>query len=303
MNISKINLNLLVALDALLSEKNVTQAGKKIFITQSAMSSALAQLRQLFNDPLLIREGRVMKPTLKALALAPQIHEILQKIRLTVTPNDFDPKTANHTFRIGMSDYVEYVLLPKLLPLLDKYAPNIRLKIFHMNNLDKKEFFDEFQLDLAIGVIFNKAPESLSTELLFTDKSVCVADANNPLMKNKFTLKKYLEAKHMVILLPEEPYRSCIDKTLDKLGYKRNSVISIPHMIPGLFALVNTSLIVTTTTLIAHPIAKSLKLAVQKPPFKTEPLEVMQAWSKQLENSPSHIWLRGLVRQATKNLK
>ncbi len=302
MNITRINLNLLVAFDALLSEKNVTHAGKKIFITQSAMSTALAQLRELFNDPLLIREGRTMKPTAKALALVPKIHEILLQIEQTTMPIDFDPKTAKHTFRIGMSDYVEYILLPKLLPLLNKKAPNVCLKIIHLNALDKKEPFDELQLDMGIGVVFDQAPVSLATELLFTDTSACIADAKNPLMQKKLTLKKYLQAKHMVIVFPEEPYRSCIDTTLDKLGYKRNSVIAVPHMIPCLFALAKTPFLATTTTRIAHSIAQSSKFAIQEPPFKTEIVEVKQAWSKQFDHSPSHRWLRDLVKQAAASL-
>lgn len=303
MNIRRINLNLLVALDALLTEKNVTQAGNNIHITQSAMSSALARLRELFNDPLLIREGRAMKLTSKALELAPKVHEILLQIERTIMPTDFDPKSSEHTFRIGMSDYVEFVLLPKLLPLLDKVAPNVRLKITHLNALDKREPFDEMQLDIGIGIVFDKTHESLSTELLFTDTSACVADAKNPLLQKKLTLQKYLQAKHMVIIFPEEPYRSCIDITLDKLGYKRNSVIAVPHMIPGLFALANTALLVTTTSIIAHSIAKSLKLAIQKPPFKTELVEVKQAWPKQFDNNSGHKWLRHMIKQAAESLQ
>lgn len=298
MNIKKMNLNLLIAFDALLTEKNVTQAGKKIYITQSAMSVALAQLRDLFNDPLLIRKGRVMKPTPKALALAPKVHEILRQIEETITPFDFDPLTTEHTFRIGMSDYAEYALLPVLLPLLDKQAPHVKLKITHLNALDKREPFDEMQLDIGIGVIFDKAPESLVTEILFTDTSACVADTNNPLMKTRLTLKKYFAAKHLVIVFPEEPYRSCIDTTLNNLGYQRNSVITVPHMIPGLFALRKTPFLITTTKIIAHSIAKSLKLAIQKPPFKTERVEVRQAWPKELDHHPAHQWLRQLIQQA-----
>lgn len=103
-------------------------------------------------------------------------------------------------------------------------------------------------------------------------------------------------------MFTEGPYRSCIDNTLDKLGYKRNSVITVPHMIPGLFALVKTPFIVTTTTIIAQSIAKSLKLAIHKPPFKTEVVEVLQAWPKQFENDPRHQWLRGLIKKAAGNI-
>ena len=302
MNIKKMNLNLLIAFEALITEKNVTQAGKKIYITQSAMSVALAQLRELFNDPLLVRNGRATKPTPKALALAPKVYEILRQIEETVTPIDFDPVTTEHTFRIGMSDYAEYALLPVLLPLLDKQAPHVRLKITHLNALDRRQPFDEMQLDIGIGVVFDKAPESLVTEILFTDTVACVADANNPLMKTRLTLKKYLSAKQLVIVFPEEPYRSCIDTTLNNLGYQRNSVVSVPHMIPGLFALTKTSFLITTTNIIAHSIAKSLKLAIQKPPFKTERVEIRQAWPKELDHHPAHQWLRQLIQQAAHSI-
>ena len=303
MNISRINLNLLVAFDALLSEQHVTRAGEKIHITQSAMSSALAQLRELFDDPLLIREGKSMQPTPRALALAPLIRQILKQIESTVIPPTFNPKTSTRTFRIGMSDYVEFLLLPKLLPLLNKRAPNVRLKITHLNALDQKEPFEEQQLDLGIGINFDKKPESLMSELIFTDGTACVAKTTHPLMQKKMTLKKYLQAKHMVIILPHEPYRSCIDNTLDKLGLERNAVIAVPHMIPSIFALAKTPYIVTTTSMIAKAIAAPLKLAIQAPPFKTEPVEVEQAWLKQFTNDPGHQWLRELILQAGKQLE
>ncbi len=302
MNIRQINLNLLIAFDALLAERNVTQAGKKIFITQSAMSSALAQLRELLTDPILIRDGRSMKPTTKALALAPKIHEILTQIEQTMLPAAFNAKTSDQTFRIGMSDYVEYIVLPKLLPLLNTQAPNVRLKVIHLNALDKKQPFDDLQLDLGIGVIFDKIPESLATEILFTDGSACVGDMNNPLMQKKLTLKKYLQAKHMIISFPEEPYRSCTDTTLDKLGYSREAVISVPHMIPALFALAKTPYILTTTIMIAHSIAKLQKLTIQKPPFPTERVEIRQAWLRQFDQNPGHIWLRNLVKEAARSI-
>jgi LysR family transcriptional activator of mexEF-oprN operon len=302
MNISKINLNLLIALDALLSEQHVTRAGEKIFITQSAMSSALTQCRELFKDPLLIRDGKNMKPTPRALALAPKIRQLLQEIEQTITPTTFDPKTATNTFRIGMSDYIEFVLLPKLLPLLNKQAPNINLRITHLNALDKKEPFEAQQLDLGIGVSFAKIPDSLETELLFTDGSACVARANHPLMQKKLTLKNYLAAKHITIMLPDDPYQTCIDRALEKIGHKRKSVITVPHMLPALFATANTPYIVTTTIILANTLAKALKLAIKKPPFPTETVEIKQAWQKHFTADPAHTWLRQLIKQAASEL-
>lgn len=302
MNINRINLNLLIAFDALLSELNVTLAGQKIFITQSAMSSALAQLRALLNDPLLIREGKAMRPTPRALQLAPVIKKILQEIEHAIVPTSFNAKSSDKIFRIGMSDYAEFVLLPKLLPLLSKEAPHVRLKIIHLNALDKKAPFEEQQLDLGIGVAFEKIAESLESELLFTDGIACVARNQHPLMQKKLTLQKYLKAKHMVIIFPEEAYRSCIDNTLAKLGLKRDAMVSVPHMIPGLFALANTPLILTTTTIIANTIAKALKLSMQAPPFKTERVEIKQAWQKHNIADPAHHWLRELVKQAANKL-
>jgi DNA-binding transcriptional LysR family regulator len=143
-----------------------------------------------------------------------------------------------------------------------------------------------------------KLPDTLATELLFIDNAVCVSAANNPLLQKKLTLKKYLQAKHMVIIFPEELYRRYIDNTLDTLGYKRNAIVAIPHMVPGLFAIAKTPFIVTTTANIAHSMTKLLKLAMQKPPFATKNVEVKQAWPRQFTHDPAHQWLRGLIKEA-----
>lgn len=302
MNIKKVNLNLLRAFDALMTEKNVTRAGRKIFITQSAMSASLAQLRELFNDPLLVRHKRMMKPTSKAISLMPKIRDILQQIEQTLLPKIFEPHKSTRTFHIGMSDYTEYVLLPELLPLMNQSAPDVKLKISHLNALDRKEAFDEMQLDLGIGVVFNKTPDTLSSEIIYMDTSACVADPRNPIIQNKLTLKKYLQAKHLVVIFPEEPYLSRIDNILDKLGYHRNAVVTLPHMIPGIFSLNKTPYLVTTSTLIAHSLGKSIKLAIQKPPFDAGIIEIKQAWLKHYDNDPAHMWLRKLVNKAASKL-
>ncbi|ODN41907.1 LysR family transcriptional regulator, partial [Piscirickettsia litoralis] len=250
-DLSRINLNLIVALDALITEKHVTRAGERIHISQSAMSAILAQLRLLFNDPLLVRDGKAMTITPKAAALQPKIKQVLQQINQLVAPTEFNPKTSTRTFYIGMSDYAEFIVLPKLLPLLSIEAPGIRLKIKHLNGLDRKEPFIEKQLDLGIGVTFDKKSEALDSEALFIDRTACLADKDHPLMQRPLQLDEYLQAQHMVVVFPEAPFQSRIDTRLKQLGHQRNAIITLSHMLPALHALKNTPYLLTTTTLIA----------------------------------------------------
>ncbi len=296
MNIKKINLNLLIALDALLSEQNVSRAADKIFITQPAMSNSLTQLRQLFNDKLLVRSGNKMKLTPLAEDLSPKIKNILDKIEETVINREpFDPKNTKRLFRIGISDYGEFVFLSHLAEKLALRAPNISFKLIHMNTLSDPTVFLEGKIDLGIGINQLDSP-AINSEELFAEEAVCVARGNHPLMKN-LTLKNYLSAKHLAIAYQDENTRTVTDLSLQEFNVTRDIVIAVPHMLAALFALPQTSYIATVPKRLGIALKKTLKLTIQKPPFKIPTVIISQAWHKRFDNDQGHLWLRQIIKE------
>ena len=302
MNLCKINLNLLVALDALLTERQVTRAAKKTFVTQSAMSIALSQLRELLHDDLLVRGPQGMTPTPRAIELQPQLHEILQTIKeIVYTKQPFNPKTEKSLFKIGMSDYAELVCLPALSKIMAEEAPNISLKVIHLNSLDEIDVFEKEQLVLAVGVLSAKKTPLL-TECIFRDHGVCVARKGHPLMKGELTLERFLQAKHIATHLQRDPTLSRIDQILKQLGAKRKIALTLPHIIAALHLVKQTDYLLASVNCLAEILAKPLGLEVRELPFATNPLDILLAWPQQYDKDPAQQWLRNTIRKATRKM-
>ncbi len=295
MNLEKINLNLLVALDALLTEKQVTRAAQKLHISQSAMSIALAQLRELLNDDLLIRANQRMVPTKRALELQPHLRRLLEEIKTVIqSPQTFDPATAECTFRVGMNDYTEFLVLPQLLAKISKVAPKVSLKIINLNHLDNHELFEAEQLDIAVGFFYEKNT-LLQTEPLFAEDAVCVARKGHPALQKPLTLKRLLEHKHIANHLHSMPVLGRIDRALQKLGMQRDIALAIPHMIAACYLVRHTDYLLVTMRRLAEELSKSFGLIMQELPFTSETCEIFMAWQKPRSTDPAHIWLRSLI--------
>lgn len=298
MNIRSLNLNLLVALDALLSERHVSKAGRKLHLTQSTMSNALVQLRILFKDELLVRGSHGMIPTPRALELAPQVHEVIELIKKTIAPIEpFNPETAQREFRIGMSDYAEFLFLLPLCEYICRNAPGISLHAVHLNQITDSEIFNEKKLDLAIGVQTQPSLH-LTAEYLLTERAVCVAAADHPMMQKRLTLSQYLRAKHIVLVYQEDVSQTISDRTLQELGHVRNKVISVPHMntAMALLKLKEPPLMLTIAERIARYYQNKMSLIIQPPPFKVPETTVVQAWLRKYDNDQGLCWLRNLIK-------
>ena len=297
MNLEKINLNLLVALDALLTERQVTRAAHKVNISQSAMSIALAQLRELLQDEVLVRGANGMIPTRRALELQPQIHRLLESIKSMIhAPQIFDPATAVRTFRIGMNDYTEFLVLPRVLARIARIAPNISLKIINLNLLDHHEVLETERLDLAIGIFCEKIPTTLlQTQCLFTETAVCVGRKDHPLLQKPLTLKRFLQAKHIANHLHSMPVLGRIDKALQHLGGKRDVVLALPHMVAAFYLVRGTDYLLASMRRLAEELVEPFGLVMRELPFVSESVDVHMAWSKSYTSDPAHTWLRNMI--------
>ena len=298
MNIRRLNLNLLTALDVLLSERNVTRAGEKLFVSQSAMSNTLAQLRELFHDELLVRGPGGMIPTKLGLSLQPEIHRLLSEVEQLITAREaFDPQHSQRVFRLGMSDHVEFCILPTLLKRISKSAPNIELHIEHMNDASNCQALHNGTVELAIASLLD-VHNQINTEPLFEAAACVIASKDNPLMQKKLTMKAYLSADHLRIRYQSSSQPTLVDHRLAEMGKKRHVVITLPHVLPALFSLKNTPLLATLPNFISDALANKLGLTMQALPFQLNTIKVKQAWHISHENDPGHRWLREQIKAA-----
>lgn len=299
-----LNLNLLKALDALLSEHNVSKAGEKVGITQSAMSITLGQLRSIYKDDLLVRgpQGR-MQPTDFAKNLAKPVREAMRQVEAVfVAHAPFEPADSARTFHIGMSDYIAFVLLPKLMQEIAHIAPDIKIVQHAVNHMDSLKHFEEFKLDVVIGD-FKSVPKSLKTTQLFTDKSVIVADKKHPAFQGeKLTTKKFSDYPQVFVALESQPEENFIAEMLKKMGYPVKVSLMTPHTLIALQALPGTVLMTNTVEKLAGPFIEQLGLAMHETPYKLRDYQAKLYWHARDQNDQGHQWLRGLIKEISRNL-
>lgn len=303
MNLEQVDLNLLVYLDVLLREQSVTRAAEQLGITQPAMSNGLKRLRDLFNDPLLIRSSNGMAPTERALELAPQVRQALSAVTEILEPKqDFRPLTSKRVFRIMSSDYAEATLVPALVKALRSEAPDVVLDFLTPSDVSVQDI-EQGKVDLAINR-FNEIPLSFHQVTLWSDSFSCLLNRSNP-AASRFTLKTYLESQHiwvsktgMGIGFGMDPTRGGlgqIDTALERIGQKRRiSIYTRHYQMPALVAH-KADLIATLPSRIARLQGDHPQLVIKEPPFHIPEFELKMAWGPLLHHSPAHRWLRQLI--------
>lgn len=304
MNISRMDLNLLVYLDVLLSERNVSRAAARLGITQPAMSNGLRRLRELFDDPLLVRTSKGMQPTERAEALQPAVREALAIIEQTVQPQaEFDPSISTRVFRIMASDYGEATLLPPLLVRLAEEAPGVALDILTPSDVSFADL-EQGRVDMAINR-FDQMPSSFHQNTIWHDNFSCVFNQQHELAQ-QFDLEHYLAARHIWVsktgmgqgvgINPQESMRlGRVDEALAELDHERNIVVFTRHY--GVAAMIarQPDLVATLPTRLAHTLRDEVGLLVRQAPFMVPPFELKMIWSPLLHHNPGHRWFRRLV--------
>lgn len=298
----RLDLNLLVALDALLEESSVSRAADRVFITQSAMSNALARLRRHFGDELVAQVGRRMVLTERGQQLRPEVRAILMRIQQVAQPMEaFDPATARKTFRIGASDYFTMVVLPRLLMYLSQHAPGIGIEVVPLTG----RLFEDLErgdVDLLI-VPRSYALRKFPHQSLFTDEWVCVTWKTLGLSRAGMTLDRYLALEHAAKKDNNPNFPSVIELELGRQRLARKVTVRVPHY--GLLPLmiVGTPRVATVQGRVAQMYADwQLPLTVHALPFDCAPLEEAMQWHPTKETDQGHLWLREAVRSLCEQL-
>jgi DNA-binding transcriptional LysR family regulator len=291
------DLNLLIAFDALMAERNVTRAAQRVGIGQPAMSYSLARLRELFGDELFIRTSGAMQPTNRAVELSGPIARVLADIREDVLADRvFRPEVAEVVFRVGATDYAEVVVLPAVFATLLSLAPHARMAISLIDRERVAAKLESGALDLAIAY-FPDPNGAQKKELLFKEEFVCVFDARPCGIIAPIKLKAYLELPHLLMSLRGD-MSGCVDRALANIRAERFVFAVTSHFLTIPFLLRGLRAVATIPRRLAENCAAVAGLAVSPLPIAVEGFDVSMLWHARTETDPAHRWFRQLVRKA-----
>ena len=303
-DLNRIDLNLLVYLDVLLRECNVTQAANQLGLSQPAMSNGLRRLRDLFGDPLLVRTSDGMTPTARALELEPLVRDVLAGIERAIQPTSaFDPQGTDQVIRVMASDYAESTLFPAVLRELRDKAPGLTLDVMTPSDVSFLDV-ERGKIDLVINR-FDQMPQSFHQITLWKDAFSCLLSSDNPILEN-FDLDAYLAASHIWVsktgmgvgvgVDPDNVQRlGWVDSALAKLGKQRRIRVFTRHYQAAMTLAEENDLIVTLPTRATWLKRDNPRVTVRDVPFFVPELELKMAWSPLLQHNPAHRWVRQTI--------
>lgn len=296
MDFHGIDLNLLVAFDALMSERNVTRAAAQVGVSQPAMSAALSRLRRLFNDPLFLRSAAGLLPTPRARDLAEPLSQALKQIESTLLrKTQFAPAQATLTFHAGLSDYPAFVLLPPLLQGVCKEAPRVSLSIHAFNDRnDAVELLHAGAIDAAIGVAPTHADSRILSRAILRDEFVTIVSRDHPASRRGMDMKTFLALPH-VLASPEGDRHGIVDQALAQQGRKRRVALTLPEMfaVPAIVARTHMTATVMKRVALCSPAFR--RLVLFPPPVVLPAIEFHLIWHRRSDTSPAQRWLRELI--------
>jgi LysR family transcriptional regulator, nod-box dependent transcriptional activator len=299
-NLRQFDLNLLVALDVLLQERNVTRAAERLFLSQSAMSGMLSRLRHAFGDELLVRVGRHLEPTDFAAGLAERVHECVVELEdLLEETRPFDPESDGRAFRIGASDYAALLLFEPLLNRVVEAAPHMAVHFLRLD-LAASERLNVGEIDFAI---FPREIDSVSPSVpLFDDTFVCVAWDKHPSLGEHLTIEEFLKHPHMVFNVTDPAHASVADEFLARNGHERRIVASTESFTAAPFLLQGTTLLTILPRRLGERMRRVAEIRLLELPFEMPPLREKLVWNPRFTSSPGHVWMRELLVEVAGNL-
>lgn len=293
---------LLRVLVTLVSERNVSRTAIRLNQSQPAISTALKRLREIFDDPLLVREKGGMAPTERALRLRDHARRALGEIdamRTATAP--FDPTTATLALRIGSPDFMVASFLAGAVERFCREAPRARLTVQPLHaDYDYERALAQGELDVVIGN-WPQPPQHLHLSMLLEDQVVCLTGARHPHAAG-LTREQYLAARHVVPLPYSQTQRGVVETHLAGLRLTRDARVVVPYFELAPYLLVNTDLVFTTARHFAAHFARLLPLAVSAAPFDFPRMRFYQLWHERSHESAAHRWLRGLLVDAARRV-
>lgn len=297
MNIRSIDLNLLVALRALLEEKHVTRAAEKIGLSQPAMSRALSRLRKLLNDPLLVKGAGGFILTARAIELAIPLQAVFNEINHIISPPSTEPSKMQGEISIATRDNEMVTILPEVVKRVSLEAPGMALRVTPLVG-DDLSLLDRQEVDFVMcGTESNIG--SLYRQLLYKEDFVCLVSAKNPVVKKGLTLENFVALKHCVVSITGFG-PGFVDTVLAKQGLKRDVSVRVPLFLATAPIIAESDLIVTLPRRLGILLAQNKNIVMLEPPLAMPSFSIYLYWHARNQNNPLHKWLRKLIAATIK---
>jgi DNA-binding transcriptional LysR family regulator len=292
----KLDVKLLHLFNVLMTERNVSRAAQKLSISQPAMSLVLRRLRTLFKDPLFVRAHNEMVPTPRALELAVPVRKILEDLGtlLDVEPA-FDPRTAKAHFALTIPSYISFLLLPKLMKVIERRAPGVTLEARSSNRDLAIEWLEKGEIDFRIGWI-SSPPEALRCKMLYKDRFVVLVSRTHPRIRRALSVEEFCATPHIRTMIHKSSDSGrLIDQALGALGLRLNIAavvqdsLTVPHMIAG------SNLIALVPSRIANAVVRQMPIRILQPPVSLPEQSIALYWHERTQNGAAHKWLRAEI--------
>lgn len=299
------DLNLLKVFDVVMSERSLTRAAHHLALTQPAVSNALRRLRDVLDDELLVRKGRGLEPTPRALELWPAVRDALQRLETSLAPSVFEPASATTTFVLTLADATAAELLPGLVKVVTQQAPDVSLRTVPLTTRDPRRLLDEGHADLAIGhfpaaladlTARAQAGETVSFlhHRLFVGDYVCVMRKGHPLSGAPLTLDQFCAARHMLVSFSGRAF-GFIDEALATLNRSRRVVLTVNQFFTAGKVVAHSDLLTVLPRHFVNVTGFADQLVLRELPFASPPIQVDALWHQRQNNSSAHAWLRTQV--------
>lgn len=297
MRFNRLDLNLLVALDALLTERSITRAAERLNLTPSAVSSALARLRDHFGDELLVQVGRKMEPTPRADSLQDAVRDVLVRIEATVESQPrFDPASSDRVFRLFCSDYTQLALGPHLMALTAQERCSARIDLLPQVSNPQRSL-ERGEADLLIIPRSFMSPDH-PEEVLYHEQFVCAVWNGSVLAQGQLTLERYLAARHVMMQPPGYAGTTFEDNFFKRQGLTRRAAVTTYSFAALPALLCGTDHVATLHARLARVLATTWPLTLHAPPLPIDTMPQGVQWHKYRTQDPGLVWMRGLLRRA-----
>ncbi len=291
MDLRRFDLNLLLAFDALMRERNVSKAAKRLFVSQSAMSHSLRRLREGLGDALLVPTKGGMQATPRAMELEPRVRGLLLDIEYTLsTPIAFDPSRSQQRFVLGSTDYVEYVFLPPLINHLSHVAPGVDIVLKRFDHRETDLHLAEGDIDVAIDLQQREVASGVESSLIANDHPVALLRVDHSQIENELSLERYASLPHVVVdsmELSEE-----IDSVLAREGLSRRVQLRSPNFLSAPQMLATTNMVTALPSHIARCFTRGGRLQVKPLPIEVGVFPINLYWHRILNDDPAQQWFR-----------
>jgi DNA-binding transcriptional LysR family regulator len=296
-NLRGVDLNLLVALDALIEEANVTRAALRAGMSQPAMSRALGRLRHLLGDQLLVRGAAGLQRTTRAEALRPRLVALLAEVRSLVSDEVFVPHLYEGQWVIASTDHQTIMLLPRLMARISREMPKVDVRVVPLAG-DVYPRLLSGEIDLAFSVSETPMPLQLRRQALYRDRFVTLLRQGHPALTD-WTLARFAALDHVLVTIADDG-KGVLDDTLAAHGMSRRIALRLPHFMAAIGIVATSDLVVTLPFSIAGRFAGAFGLAIVDPPLARQPFEAISIWSEAVDRDPAGQRLRALTREESR---